>query len=51
MITIKNLNKKYGNNIVLDINQLTIPTGQRIALVGKNGARKINFSRINYGNN
>ena len=40
MITIENLSKKYGSQIVLNIGELTIPTGQSFGLVGNNGAGK-----------
>ena len=40
MITIENLSKKYGSQIVLTIGELTIPTGQSFGLVGNNGAGK-----------
>ncbi len=40
MIELKNLTKKYGKNIVLDIPDLSIPKGQSFGLVGNNGAGK-----------
>ena len=40
MITIENLSKKYGSQIVLNIAELSIPTGQSFGLVGNNGAGK-----------
>jgi len=40
MITIENLSKKYGSQIVLNIGELSIPTGQSFGLVGNNGAGK-----------
>jgi ABC-2 type transport system ATP-binding protein len=40
MITIENLSKKYGSQVVLNIGELTIPTGQSFGLVGNNGAGK-----------
>ncbi|MCB0565348.1 MAG: ATP-binding cassette domain-containing protein [Phaeodactylibacter sp.] len=40
MITIQNLCKQYGHNVVLDIPELAIPAGQRFGLVGNNGAGK-----------
>ena len=43
MITIENLSKKYGSQTVLNIEELTIPTGQSFGLVGNNGAGKTTF--------
>jgi ABC-2 type transport system ATP-binding protein len=40
MITIENLTKKYGVQTVLNIEELSIPTGQSFGLVGNNGAGK-----------
>lgn len=40
MIEIKNLSKKYEDNIVLNIPELFIPKGQSFGLVGNNGAGK-----------
>lgn len=40
MITIENLSKKYGVHTVLNVGQLSIPTGQSFGLVGNNGAGK-----------
>ena len=40
MITIENLSKKYGSQVVLNIESLNIPTGQSFGLVGNNGAGK-----------
>ena len=40
MITIENLTKKYGAQSVLNIEELSIPTGQSFGLVGNNGAGK-----------
>ena len=40
MITIENLSKKYGSQIVLNIGELSIPKGQSFGLVGNNGAGK-----------
>ncbi len=40
MITIQNLTKKYGNQLVLSLEQLDIPKGQSFGLVGNNGAGK-----------
>ncbi|WP_419213259.1 ABC transporter ATP-binding protein [Maribacter sp. X9] len=43
MITIENLSKKYGSQTVLNIEELSIPTGQSFGLVGNNGAGKTTF--------
>lgn len=43
MISANDLTKKYGNNIVLDIDSLDIPKGQSFGLVGNNGAGKTTF--------
>lgn len=40
MITVHNLTKQYGSNIVLNIPELSIPQGQTFGLVGNNGAGK-----------
>lgn len=40
MITIENLSKIYGSQQVLNIENLEIPTGQSLGLVGNNGAGK-----------
>ncbi len=40
MISIDHLTKSFGKNTVLDIPQLVIPQGQRLGLVGNNGAGK-----------
>ena len=40
MIEINALSKKYGEQTVLDIDQLEIPSGQTLGLVGNNGAGK-----------
>lgn len=40
MIQINNLSKVYGGNIVLQVPELEIPTGQSFGLVGNNGAGK-----------
>ena len=40
MIEINNLQKKYGDKQVLNIDKLEIPTGQSFGLVGNNGAGK-----------
>tara|TARA_R100001369_G_C3326071_1_gene169782 strand:+ start:907 stop:1602 length:696 start_codon:yes stop_codon:yes gene_type:complete len=43
MITVQNLTKKYGDAIVLNIENLEIPKGQSFGLVGNNGAGKTTF--------
>lgn len=43
MITTHNLIKKYGNQMVLNIEHLEIPKGQSFGLVGNNGAGKTTF--------
>ena len=40
MITVQNLTKTYGEQTVLNIDQLEIPKGQSFGLVGNNGAGK-----------
>jgi ABC-2 type transport system ATP-binding protein len=40
MIQINNLAKAYGGVVVLDVEELNIPTGQSFGLVGNNGAGK-----------
>ncbi|MGA1770794.1 MAG: ABC transporter ATP-binding protein [Flavobacteriaceae bacterium] len=40
MITISQLSKKYGGQVVLDLPNLEIPAGQCFGLVGNNGAGK-----------
>jgi ABC-2 type transport system ATP-binding protein len=40
MIDINLLSKKYGEQTVLDIELLNIPSGQTFGLVGNNGAGK-----------
>jgi len=43
MIVTQNLTKKYGRQIVLNIEHLEIPKGQSFGLVGNNGAGKTTF--------
>ena len=41
-IALNNLKKKYGTKNVLDGLNFEVKTGERVALIGQNGARKIN---------
>lgn len=41
MITVHNLTKIYGEQTVLNIEELEIPKGQSFGLVGNNGAGKL----------
>jgi len=43
MIAVSNLTKKYGNQIVLNLEHLEIPKGESFGLVGNNGAGKTTF--------
>lgn len=43
MITVQDLTKKYGNQVVLNLEHLEIPKGQSFGLVGNNGAGKTTF--------
>ena len=45
MITIKQLQKKYGKATVLDIPDLTIKQGETVGIVGNNGAGKTTLFR------
>lgn len=40
MIWMKNITKKYGNQLVVDTDQLTLPKGKIVAFIGSNGAGK-----------
>jgi ABC-2 type transport system ATP-binding protein len=46
MISIQNLKKSYGENLVLNIDTLSVPMGQSFGLVGNNGAGKTTLFRI-----
>ena len=46
MIQINNLSKIYNNNTVLNIKDLTIPSGESFGLVGNNGAGKTTLFRL-----
>ena len=43
MIDVRELQKTYGGNLVLDLPELKIPAGQSFGLVGNNGAGKTTF--------
>lgn len=45
-IQISNLKKQYGDNTVLDIEALTIQSGELVGLVGNNGAGKTTLMRL-----
>ena len=49
VVTIKNLHKAYGDNVVFDGLDLRIDKGDRIAVVGVNGAGKSTLARIMAG--
>lgn len=46
MITAKEITKKYGDKEVLNIQEITIPSGQSFGLVGNNGAGKTTFFNL-----
>jgi len=46
MINVKELTKDYSGTIVLNINELSISTGESFGLVGNNGAGKTTFFRL-----
>lgn len=46
MITIDTISKKYGKAEVLNVESVTIPTGQSFGLVGNNGAGKTTLFNI-----
>ena len=46
MISVKNLSKKYGEKVVLDIPELEMTRGESVGLVGNNGAGKTTTMRI-----
>ncbi len=46
MISINNLEKKYGSDTVLSVPELDIPKGQCFGLVGNNGAGKTTLFRL-----
>ncbi len=45
-LKIEQLQKKYGDNIVLDIPELTLRSGELVGLVGNNGAGKTTLLRL-----
>ena len=49
VITISNLHKAYGDNVIFDGLDLRIDNGDRIAVVGVNGAGKSTLARIMAG--
>lgn len=49
VITIRDLNKAYGENVIFDGLDLRIDQGDRIAVVGVNGAGKSTLARIMAG--
>ncbi len=46
MIKVNNLTKNYGNTRVLNIEEIEIPKGQVLGLVGNNGAGKTTFFNL-----
>ena len=44
MLSISNLSKSYGDRLLFERLNLTITTGQRIALIGANGSGKSNIT-------
>jgi len=46
MITATEITKKYGDKEVLNIQEITIPSGQSFGLVGNNGAGKTTFFNL-----
>ena len=46
MIQVNTVSKRYGSTEVLNINELTIPKGQSLGLVGNNGAGKTTLFNI-----
>ena len=46
MLTVHNLTKRYGDDLVLDRISFTINVGERVGLVGPNGAGKSTLLRI-----
>jgi ABC-2 type transport system ATP-binding protein len=46
MINIKNITKKFGEKVAVDIENLSIPKGDLLGLVGNNGAGKTTLFRL-----
>lgn len=46
LVEIRNIRKKYGNKIILDIPKLNIEEGKIYGIVGKNGAGKTTLFRL-----
>ena len=46
MINIQNISKKYGATVVLNVEEILIPTGQSFGLVGNNGAGKTTLFNV-----
>ena len=46
MITVNNIGKAYGGELVVDIEALDIQPGETVGLVGNNGAGKTTFFRL-----
>jgi ATP-binding cassette subfamily F protein 3 len=49
MITVSNLSKSYGSQIIFDRVSFTIGTGERVGLVGRNGSGKTTLFRLILG--
>ncbi len=49
MITVSNLSKSYGNQIVFDNISFTVGMGERVGLVGRNGSGKTTLFRLILG--
>ena len=49
MITVSNLSKSYGNQIVFDSISFTVGMGERVGLVGRNGSGKTTLFRLILG--
>jgi len=49
MITVSNLRKSYGSQILFDSVSFTIGTGERVGLVGRNGSGKTTLFRLILG--